>query len=155
MADSLDADSAELSELLALGSDEPGYLQGTQKRIAAAALKVFHADVGLLFAINPITGRFLPDPTVEGERRKARWEELAPPPEPLGRDQELLRVVDDPAAEPAPYGELWRAEGVRSLAVLILRTSRQSKPLAVLYLGFRQAQRWADRREPLLRFGRE
>jgi GAF domain-containing protein len=146
-----------LSDLLASDQDEPGDLEGTLQRIAAAAHTVFSADLCTLFAINPITGRFLVDPIVYGERLAPA--EALPPPREKGLTREVLQrkllLVDEPEAQPLYRSAFSRAEGVRCFAALALETTRQPKPLAVLYVDFRAPQPLEELREALARFAQE
>lgn len=146
-----------LSDLLASDQEEPGHLEGTLHRILTAAAKVFAADLCTLFPINPVTGRFLHTPLVHGARRAPAAE--LPPPREEGLTREALRhrllLVADLAAAPQYQSAFSLAEEVRCFAALALATTRQEKPLAVLYIDFRSLRDLEAEREALARFARE
>src|SRR5690349_4496897 len=56
----------ELLDLLVPTTGTPGDLSGALKHIAQVAQTFFAADSCVIFAINPITGQFIPPLTVAG-----------------------------------------------------------------------------------------
>lgn len=126
---------------LAVG--EPASLNETVETIAKSALELFSADVCLMVAVNPITEWSIEPPFLA---TNAQDNEM-PASYHLRLDEIVSKTLDqrlvvlDRSTEQAGE-ELDRIgfAGVSSLAAVSLRTRRQRKPLAVLFIGYRESR---------------
>lgn len=151
-------DSEQLVELLTRDQEEPGDLQATLDRIGRAAEAVFGTDLCVLFAANPVTGRFLEQPAVLGELRGKQVNSLTAPRDD-GMSRRILReglvVVEDLVARPEYATPFSRSQELRAFAAVALCTTRRHRPLAVAYLDFRAPRTFGEEdRELLARFSR-
>ncbi len=135
----------ELLEVLERTTGDPGDLTSTLQHIAQTAQTFFAVDDCVILAINPISGRFISSLTIAGDLLDERvsFEQ----PRPHGNTQEVLRqgllLVEDLERMPKYQSTFSRLEGIRSFAGLALRTKYSQKPLGVLYLDFRQPQKFS------------
>src|SRR6266566_988619 len=135
----------ELLDALERTTGEPGDLTGTLQHIAQTAQKFFAADACVIFAINPITNRFIASLTVAGDL----LEEQVPFEQPRaeGIAPEVLKrgvlVVENLEAEPQYQSKFTRAEAIRSFVGLALQMQYRQRPLGVIYLNFRQKQQFS------------
>jgi GAF domain-containing protein len=136
----------ELLDVLERTTGEPGDLTGTLQHIAQTSQKFFAADACVIFAINPITNRFLTSLAVAGDLleeqvffEQPRAEGIAPQVLKHG-----VLSVEDVGAEPEYQSKFTRAEAIRSFVGLALQMRYRQKPLGVLYINFRQKQRFSD-----------
>jgi GAF domain-containing protein len=130
---------------LSQSSVESGNLEGTLQHITQTAHDLFAADVSVMFAINPITRRFLPCIAVAGELH-AHDPATLERPRLDGVTHIVLTqsglIVADLVEQPEYQSTFKQQEGIRAFAAVTLQT-RQNKPLAVLYLNFRQPRTFA------------
>src|SRR6266487_3783380 len=144
----------EMLEVLERITDEPGDLTSILQHIAQTAQTFFEADDCVIFAINPISGRFIASLTIVGNllEEKVSFEQ----PTPKGITQEVLRrdvlVVEDLVAMPEYHSTFTRLEGIRSFVGLALRMKYRQKPLGVLYLNFRQPQQFSPDDQEMFQF---
>ena len=135
----------DLLEVLERTPGDPGDLTSTLQHIAQTAQTFFAADDCVVLAINPISGRFIASLTIAGDllEEQVSFEQ----PRPHGNTQEVLRqgvlLVEDLEKTPKYYSTFTRLEGIRSFAGLALRTKYGQKPLGVLYLDFRESQKFS------------
>jgi GAF domain-containing protein len=135
----------ELLEVLERTTGDPGDLTSTLQHIAQTAQTFFAADDCVILAINPISGRIIATLNIAGELldKQVCFEQ----PRPQGNTQEVLRqgllLVEDLERMPKYHSTFSRLEGIRSFAGLALRTKYAQKPLGVLYLDFRQPQKFS------------
>ncbi len=132
----------EWLEKLAHTPGEPGDIRSTLQHIVEVAQSLFETDICLAFAFHPITDRFIHmEPAIMvGEMRGS----VQPydPPRADGLARGILRqgmvVVEDLEMEPDLRRPFTTAERVQAFVALPLRTRHRKKPLAVLYLNYRQ-----------------
>jgi len=135
----------ELLEVLERTTGDPGDLTGTLQHIAQTAQTFFAADDCVILAINPISGRFIASLTIAGDlpEEQVSFEQ----PRPKGNAQEVLKqsvlLVEDLDVTPERHSTFTHLEGIRSFVGLALRTKYSQKPLGVLYLDFRQPQKFS------------
>ncbi|MFL5655250.1 MAG: GAF domain-containing protein [Ktedonobacteraceae bacterium] len=135
----------ELFEALERTTGDPGDLANTLKHIAQTAQQFFNADACAIFAMNPITKRFIASQRVAANLPKSNMEALEQPhPEWLAQKflEQSVLVVEDLALMPELHNTFTRLEEVRSLAVLALRMKYYQRPLGALYLYFKQQQQF-------------
>ncbi|HLX56315.1 MAG TPA: GAF domain-containing protein [Ktedonobacteraceae bacterium] len=137
---------SELLDVLAQTAGTPGDLDNTLQHIARTALTFFVADSCVIFAINPITGRFIASLTAAGTLLRGEKVSYKEPSEG-GLAQQVLRqgvvVVEDLEVKPEYQSTVTRTENMRAFAALALYTRHQRQPLGVLYLNFRQPQQFS------------
>jgi len=138
-------DMSKLLDVLAGTAGTPGDLTSTLQHIARMAQTFFAADSCVIFAINPITSRFIESLTVSGNLLrgdKASYKE----PSEGGLEQQVLRqgvlVVEDLEDRPEYQSKVTRAENIRAFAALALYRRHHRQPLGVVYLNFRQPQQF-------------
>jgi GAF domain-containing protein len=135
----------ELSDALKGNTGEPGDLTSILQHIAQTAKKVFAADSCVIFAMNPITSRFITALTIADDLLKenvpyeqSRLEGLA---------QEVLRqgtiAAEDLQTAPEYYSTFMHTQGTHSFMALALRMKYRQKPLGVIYLNYRQPQQFS------------
>jgi GAF domain-containing protein len=134
---------------------EPGDLEGTLRSIVTTAIDLFSTDICAIFAVNPITGKFIWPPIVEGELRSEE-QAILEQPRPDGLtyrilNQDAIMLVDDLGIRPESQTSFLRAEGIRSFVAVALRTELDRKPLAVLYLDSREPHHFTSEEETTLR----
>src|SRR5207253_1553821 len=98
----------------------------------------FTADACVIFAINPITNRFIASLTVAGDLLKERVSFEQPRAEGIV-PQVLTRgvlAVEDLEEEPQYQSKFTRAEVIRSFVGLALQMQYRQRPLGVVYLNF-------------------
>src|SRR5579885_1389686 len=134
---------SELLNILEQTTGEPGDLTGTLRHIVLTAQKFFNADACAIYAINPITGRFVETLTVVDDAIKS---------EPLFRQpgevtQQVLQdgmlvveILEEGSAYQRPFAGV---KGIQSLAGLALYMKHRQKALGVLYLGFKDARHFS------------
>ena len=131
----------KLLDMLVRTSREPGDLTGTLEHIAQTARKFFAGDASIIFAINPITSRFIESLSIAGNFLK-RDLVFFEQPRPQGITQEVLKrgvlLVPNLEATPQYHSRFTRAENIRSFVGLALHIPNSKKPLGVLYINFRQ-----------------
>src|SRR5260221_4903763 len=130
----------KLLDILIRTSREPGDLTGTLQHIAKTARRFFAGDACIIFAINPITSRFIESLTIAGNFLK-RDLVFFEQPRPQGITQEVLQrgvlLVPNLDAMPEYHSRFTRSENIRSFAGLALHIHNSKKPLGVLYINFR------------------
>jgi GAF domain-containing protein len=135
----------ELLEVLERTKGDPGDLTAALQHIAQTAQTFFSADSCVIFAINPITNRYIESLAVAGNLLRGND---VPYKEPSvgGLAQQVLRrgvlVVEDLKVMPAYQSTVTRAENIRAFVALALYIKRHRHPLGVLYLNFRQPQQF-------------
>jgi GAF domain-containing protein len=143
----------KLGALLAKAWEDPGDLAMVQGQILRAALTAFHADVCTIFTLNPITGELAADPQVVGESLRGGSEFLKKPrPQGFAHKvlEERLVLVEELARHPEWKSSFSEREGINAFAALALGAQPRPKPFAVLYIDYRQPQRFdAEYRERL------
>jgi GAF domain-containing protein len=155
MEDDLLHKAREMLDMLELRAGEPGDLPYTLQHIAQTAQKFFAADIGAIFAINPITRRFVESQIIVGNRiqsNKEAFEQLRS--ERLVRrivDQSVL-VADNLESLPEYQTPFTRIEAMRSFAGLALYEKYHHKPLGILYLYFKQQRHFTAAGLGLLQF---
>ncbi|GHO96646.1 hypothetical protein KSF_066940 [Reticulibacter mediterranei] len=126
-------------------SQGPGDLTSTLQHIAQTAQTFFRADSCIIFAINPITSRFITFINTVNSLQKdtisyqnSRSEEFA---------QEVLTqrvlLIENVELTPDHNNRFIKLEGIHSLGALALRMRHTHKPLGVLYLNFKQQQKFS------------
>lgn len=143
-----------LLERLAVSRSEPGHIEEGLQRIVEAARDLFDADLCVIFAINPVTRKFVGPPVWRGQPLPGTTISLRPPrktglarkvlesPEPV-----LIENLRDDRSMSTP---LTRDQGIRSLAAVPLRIRESQKPLAVVYIDFREKHTWNHTDQDLL-----
>ncbi len=136
---------SELLDVLVQTARVPGDLISTLQRLAQTAQTFFSADSCVIFAINPITGRYMESLTVAGNLLRGEEVPFKEPSE-RGLAQQVLRqgvlVVEDLEVRPEYKSTVTRTENMRAFAALALYTRQHRQPLGVLYLNFRQPQQF-------------
>ncbi len=150
-------DVSELVNVLVRRTGEPGDLTNVLVHIVQTARAYFNADTCNIFASNPITGHFIEPSTVTnpitgefiepytvaGKLLKYRKESPGKP-SPGGLTERVLKqgilLVKNVETAPEYQSTFTRLEKIRSFVGLALRTRYTQKPLAVVYLNFREAQ---------------
>lgn len=147
-------------EHLTLDWREPGDLDAALGRIAETAKEAFAADLCVIFAINPVTRRFLPNPGVAGDLWPDQGEERSvKEPRRHGLTRRVLQegslVVGDVTTLSEDDSGFCRQQGVCCFASVALHTRPHGRPFAVLYVDYRR-QRALDGtlEEQLQRFAR-
>ncbi|HUP23909.1 MAG TPA: GAF domain-containing protein, partial [Thermoanaerobaculia bacterium] len=142
-------------ELLSVGWREPGDLDATLTRIAEVARETFAADLCVVFAINPVTQRFVERPGVAGELPSDNEGDPLKPPRKHGLTQRVIEegflAVQDVAGFADDQKGFCLKQGVTAFAAVALRTVRHGKPLAVLYVDYREPQEFSEDLEEKLR----
>src|SRR5947208_3000469 len=135
----------ELFEALERTTGDPGDLANTLKHIAQTTQQFFNADACTIFAMNPITKRFIVSQIVSGDLPQSHTKTFEQP-QPEWLTQEFLErsvlVIEDLTLMPELHNTFTPLEGMRSLAVLALRMKYHQKPLGALYLYFKQQQQF-------------
>jgi len=135
----------ELLDALEEITVDPGDLTRILQHIAQTAKIFFCADSCVIFAINPITNRFIGSLTVAGNLQK-RDSLSYKQPRPEGIAPQVLRqgilLVEDLEAIPDYHSIFTRTEGIHSFAALALQLRNRQKPLGVLYLNFKQKRQF-------------
>jgi GAF domain-containing protein len=131
----------ELLETLAQKKEEPENLHDTLHYIAQTAKVLFNADICVIFAINPITGRFISRPVVEddllNENEPLLYECTRPRlVQQILKDSELL--IEDTALAAEYHADFTLTGNIRSFVALALHTRQEQNPLGLLYLHYRQ-----------------
>ena len=135
----------ELLDVLERTKGDPGDLTNTLQHIAQTAQTFFGVDDCVILAINPINGRFIASLTIAGDLLDERitFEQ----PRPDGNTQEVLRrdllLVEDLERMPKYHSSFSRLESIQAFVGIALRTKYSQKPLGVLYLDFRQPQKFS------------
>jgi GAF domain-containing protein len=135
----------ELLDVLERTTGDPGDLTSTLQHIAQTAQAFFGVDDCVILAINPISGRFIASLTIAGDLldEQISFEQ----PRTDGNTQEVLSqgllLVEDLQRISKYRSSFSRLEGIRSFVGLALRTKYSQKPLGVLYLDFRQPQKFS------------
>lgn len=144
-AGSLDRPDGHWLSLLTRVWREPGDLDAILNRIAEVAKEIFVADLCAIFAINPVTRKFVERPGVAGELLPADGEDPLKHPREHGLTQRVIRegwlAVEDVTSLPDDEAGFCLKQEVRSFAAVTLRTVRTDKPLAVLYVDFREPRK--------------
>src|SRR5258708_15372535 len=141
----------ELLETLERATGEPGKLTSTLRRITETARNFFAADDCVIYAINPITGRFVESFDVTDNPVESKT--LLKQPQ-LGEitkqvlQQGVLLIKQSEAHE---YSSLFtQYKHMQIFACLALYTKYGSRPLGVLYLGFKDSRRFNSEDRELL-----
>ncbi len=143
---------SELLDALERTPEDPGDLGSMLQHIAQTARTFFGTDVCVIFAVNPITGRFITSLTIAGDLlvREVPFEH----PRPWGLTQQVLEqgilLIEDLEKESEYHSTFTRSEGIRSFAALALQMRTRHKPLGVLYLDFRQPRQFSSSDQELL-----
>ncbi len=126
---------------------DPGDLTSILQHIAQTAKIFFGADSCVIFAINPITNRFIGSLTVASNLLK-RDNLSYKQPRPGGIAPQVIRrgilLVEDLEVMPEYRSIFTRTEGIRSFAALALQLRNRQKPLGVLYLNFKQKRQFSS-----------
>ncbi len=135
----------ELLDVLERTTGEPGQLTGTLRHVAETAQKFFNADDCVIYAINPITGRFVESLTIaEGQ---VESETLFEQPSSEGVTQKVLQqgvLLVEKLEEKLEYQSTFtRTRGIKAFISLALYMKYGQKPLGVLYLNFRASQHFS------------
>ncbi len=131
--------STELLNVLLRTSRDPGDLTGSLQHIARVAQQFFAADACAIFAINPITQRFIESLTVtKTSLRRNLVFDTQPGPGGLTRQvlKQSIVIIPDLEAAPEYHSRFTRAENIHSFAGLALYAPDSGKPLGVLYINF-------------------
>lgn len=144
----------KLVELLTSAMHISGDVRHTLECLERVAREVFAADSVAALAINPITGRMLtlaPRDSTEPSRALPQ-----PPPDgfyPAALTRQViaqgLMIIDDMAAHARDAEWLAALREMRAFVALALYT-QQRKPLAVIYIHFRQPRQFLARERELL-----
>lgn len=140
-----DAPDDRWHELLTRDWREPGDLDTALTRIAETAQEGFGADLCVVFAINPVTGRFLQEPGLAGDLWPDRGSGSSlKQPREHGLTRQVLRegsllVGDITSLAPDDSG-FCRQQGICCFAAVALHTAPQGKPFAVLYVDYRRPE---------------
>ncbi|MBX3001369.1 MAG: GAF domain-containing protein [Caldilineaceae bacterium] len=135
---------------------EPGNLNFALEKIAETALHRFSADACVIAAINPITGKFLDKLTIVGVANK-NW----PGPRDDGFTRRFMQspegaFIEGLEVQPEYQNAFTKAEGFRSYAAVPLLTQRQRKPLALLYLDYKDRHEFSEEeRSKIFAFAKE
>jgi two-component system NtrC family sensor kinase len=137
----------KLSALFAKAWESPGDLAAVQEQILQAALTAFHADICTIFILNPITGELAANPQAAGEFLRG-GRELLETPRPHGFTHKVLEervvLVEEVELDPQWKSTFSNREGIHAFAALALGAQPRPKPFAVLYIDYRQLQRFGD-----------
>ena len=141
-------DIGRLLSRLADAQGEPGDLESALRGIAEAALEYLSADLCVVFAVNPITEKFIWPPNLAGKLVGGQTTKLENPP--LGGvaceilDSSVPLFVAELTLQPLYQSAFTSLERIISFAAIVLRTERDRKPLAVLYLDYREPYHFDD-----------
>src|SRR6185369_15046150 len=129
-------------DLLAGAWEEPGNPESAHDKILQAARRAFAADVCTIFPLNPVTGDFAAAPQISGPLRDSNRQWTPPRPGGLTRKiletkQVFLDSLETASEWKSPFTD---TEEVVSYAGVALQAQERLKPLAVLYLDYRQPQ---------------
>jgi GAF domain-containing protein len=138
--------SNRLLEMLNPSFEEAGDLEKTLQRVVAAAYEIFSPDLCTILAINPVTGQFMA-PVYLGVSHQGTPQ----PNEFIERsfDGKAL-LVRNLAVQPEYQTAFTAAEGINAFAALLLYARDSKRPLARLYLDFRQAHDFSAEEQGLL-----
>jgi GAF domain-containing protein len=138
---------------------EPGDLHGILKHILQTALKLFEADSCFCIAFHPTTERLMEHYSMMiSSQQQSSTSRLG-----SGTDLKVLAeyvlhhrgVVVENVDENKNTAELhhtfMHAHNIRSFAATALCTRRRKRPLAILYLNYRQKDTFNQREQPNLR----
>jgi GAF domain-containing protein len=122
------------------------YLEELNK-LAQRAHKFFSADISAIVAINPLTGQFLLPSTLTSELQKTDIAALTRPDTSRVAEQVLERgmlFIEDLVEQPEYQSVFAQAKKIQSLAGVSLGKEDDHKPLAVLYLGFKEPRQFGS-----------
>ena len=146
----------EWLESLVRTPGEPGDIRSTLQHITDIAQRIFATDVCVSLAFHLVTGRFMPlEPAIIAgnvQEQEFPYEPLIP--EELAHtvlQQGTLLVEDVEQSADENHRQFMRAKGIRSFAAVALRTRHRQKPLAVLYLNFRQPRQFTLHERQMLK----
>jgi GAF domain-containing protein len=145
----------ELSDILEQTTGEPGDLLHTLQHIAQTAEKFFAADASAVFAMNPITNRFVESQISVGnvlQSNKKAFEQLRPEWLVQKTLEHSVSVIEDLEVKLQYRMQFTDGEAIRSIAGLALCMKYHQKPLGVLYLYFKQQQHFTTEDLELLQF---
>lgn len=151
-------DISGMMGMLVQKAGEPGDLTGTLKSIGLTAQELFSTDICTIFAVNPITERFLLPPTVIGEIRKTNITNIdAPRLDSLARLvlEKGLLFVEDISSQTDFQSDFTRSKNIQSFIAIALQTKEDEKSLAILYLDYRQAHQFSENERFLIEVFRE
>ncbi len=136
----------ELLNVLERTTGEPGQLTSTLKHIAETAQRFFAADDCMIYAINPITGRFVESLTIADDlvESKALFEQ--PRSEEVTQQvlQQGVLLIEQLEKRPEYHNTFTQARGIQAFVGLALYMKYGQKPLGVLYLDFKDPQRFSS-----------
>ena len=143
----------ELLEVLLPIRDEFGNFEDTLKRIALVAQKLFKSDVNCIFGINPITSKLITSLVVteDGLAQNQLSDEQMIPLEILLESTGVF-IVENLEDAPQYLRTTRMTLPFRSLAVIAFSSKHHQTPLGVLYLYFKQKQRFGPMDEELFSF---
>ena len=136
----------ELLDVLERTTGEPGQLTSTLRHVAETAQRFFAADHCVIYAINPITGRFVESLTIAGDLVESKV--LFKQPRPEGVTQQVLQqgvlLVEHLLEErPEYHSTFTQVRSIQAFVGLALYMKYGQKPLGVLYLDFKNPQRFS------------
>ena len=135
----------ELLDVLERTTGEPGQLTGTLRHVAETAQRFFAADASVIYAINPITGRFVESVTIADDVVESKT--LFKQPRQEGVTQRVLQqgvlLVEQLEEKPESHSPFTQAKGIQAFVGLALYMKYGQKPLGVLYLDFKDPQRFS------------
>lgn len=150
--------SATFYELMdiAPGSEEPGDLSSTLRLFLQIAQKRFSPDSCVIIALNPITDQYVFSVRyVDNQWQIADKSTLSQIGQDILTDRVLKQrivVAENPAEFPEGESPLARLKGFHAFFAAALFTQQPEKPIAVLYLKFKQSRKFSEEDKNWLRF---
>ncbi len=151
MGSRLSRNVSELLDVLVRTTGDPADLTSTLHHIAQTAQTFFTADSCIIFAINPITGRFIPTLTITGNSLKSEMTYEQVGPEELLQQvlEQGILLVEEVEVLPEYRSMFMSLVDIRSFAALAIKMRFNHKPLGALFLGFKQSQQFSSNDQDL------
>jgi GAF domain-containing protein/anti-sigma regulatory factor (Ser/Thr protein kinase) len=135
----------ELLDALERTTGEPGHLTGTLRHVAETAQRFFKADDCVIYAINPITARFVESLTLADDQVESKILFGQPRQEGITLRvlQQSVLLVEQLEEKPEYLSTFTQARGIKAFIGLALYMKYGQKPLGVLYLDFKAPQHFS------------
>ncbi len=131
-----------------------GDLERAQYEVLEVAIQIFDCDLSVLFPMNPLTGDFGWPPRVSGKLLEGQSAFDRPRPDGLARHTLAaggVLKVEDLREKPEYASRFTQQEKVHSFIAIEIDLPKRPRPLAVVYIDFREPHTFGDKEEQLIR----
>ncbi|HYM63033.1 MAG TPA: GAF domain-containing protein, partial [Thermoanaerobaculia bacterium] len=143
-----------VSESHSIGLARPiaGELERAQYEVLDVAIQIFGCDLSVLFPMNPLTGDFGWPPCVRGNLLDGQSAFDRPRPDGLAHHilTESILKIEDLRRTPEYASKFTQQEKILSFIAVEIDLPKRPKPLAVVYIDFREPRTFGDGQEQLI-----